>query len=241
MFEIKNIFFKKDKKVIIDDLSIKFEPKTISIIVGANGAGKSTLARLMMGLTGYRRYRGDMKFKGKSIKRLSVYQRAKLGITLAWQEPVRFEGITVRQYLDLAGNNDIKKQNQALLRLGLDPKLYLERMVDNGLSGGERKRIELASILMMDPQVVILDEPDSGIDIDSLKYIDGVIKYFKKQGAIVILITHNLETMEKADKAYLLCKGRLIKVTSPSKIRKYFCDYCRDCKWQNKFDLDLKQ
>lgn len=193
-----------------------------------------------MGLTGYKNYLGEITFQKTSLKNLSVFKRAKLGITLSWQEPVTFEGITVQKYLELSGKNkNLSDSKKALLKLGLQPESYLNRMVDSTLSGGERKRIELASILMMNPKVVILDEPDSGIDIDSLSYIDNIIKDFKKQGSIVILITHNLKTIEKADIAYLLCKGKLIQVASPNKIKKYFNNKCQVCQNQNNFDLNI--
>ena len=193
-----------------------------------------------MGLTGYKKYQGEILFNKKSLKGLSVSKRAQLGITLSWQEPVSFEGISVQNYLALSGKNKkLSDQKKALLKLGLQPDSYLNRMVDSTLSGGERKRIELASIIMMNPKVVILDEPDSGIDIDSLSYIDNIIKDFKKQGSIVILITHNLKTIEKADIAYLLCKGRLIQVASPNKVKEYFNNKCQICQNQNNFDLNI--
>lgn len=195
-----------------------------------------------MGLTGYQKYQGEITFNKKSLKDLLVSQRAKLGITLSWQEPVAFEGITVSKYLELSGKSKkLSDQKQALLKLGLQPESYLDRIVDGNLSGGERKRVELASIVMMKPKVVILDEPDSGIDIDSLSYIDTIIKDFKKQGSIIILITHNLKTIEKADIAYLLCKGKLIQVASPDKIKEYFNNKCQLCQNQNNFDLNIKQ
>ena len=195
-----------------------------------------------MGLTGYQKYQGEITFNKKSLKNLSVSQRAKLGITLSWQEPVAFEGITVSKYLEISSKSKkLSDQKQALLKLGLQPESYLNRMVDGNLSGGERKRVELASIVMMKPKVVILDEPDSGIDIDSLSYIDTIIKDFKKQGSIIILITHNLKTIEKADIAYLLCKGKLIQVASPDKIKEYFNNKCQLCQNQNNFDLNIKQ
>jgi len=241
MLEIKNLSFKKEKKLIINDLNVKFHSEKITSIVGANGSGKTTLTRILMGLNGYVNFSGEIFFKGESIKELSVYQRAKRGITLAWQEPVRFEGITVSQYLEFsAKQKKLSRQKSVLFQLGLDPDLYLDRVIDNSLSGGERKRVELASILMMEPKVVILDEPDSGIDLDSLRYIDEVFQYLKKQGAIVILITHNLATMEKTDMAYMMCKGKLVKVDSSDQVKKYFYNYCRTCKRQNKFDLNLK-
>jgi Fe-S cluster assembly ATP-binding protein len=240
MLKIENLSFIKNKTKIIQDLNIQFNPGTISAIIGANGAGKTTISKIIMGLTGYRKITGDIFFNGKSIKRLSVYQRSKTGITMSWQDPVRFEGISVRKYLTLsATNKNLDKIKESLLMVGLSPEVYIDRLVDSSLSGGERKRIELASVYLMNPKVIVLDEPDSGIDIDSLYYINNMIKCFKKNGSIVILITHNLKTMEKADIAFLLCKGKLLKVGSPNMIKKYFNKTCRDCKMNKKFDLNI--
>ena len=230
MLEVRDLgFFKKNKK-IIDGLCLQFKKGSVSAIVGMNGAGKSTFSRIIMGLTDYKEVTGNILFNGKSIKSLSVYERAKLGITLSWQEPVRFEGISVKKYLECSGSNNQKRIKEALERVGLEPEKYLTRLMDSGLSGGERKRIELASIYVMNPKVIILDEPDSGIDIDSLIYIEGLIKYFSERGAIVILVTHNISTMMKTDVAHLLCNGKLIASDSPDKIKYYFNKYCRQCK-----------
>ena len=120
-----------------------------------------------------------------TIYDLKIHERAQLGITMAWQEPVRFEGINVRNYLALKSKET--DPSMYLEMVGLHPELYLHRMVDKSLSGGERKRIELASILALHPKLALLDEPDSGIDMLSTQDIINVINVFKKNGSSVLL------------------------------------------------------
>ncbi|MBN2198123.1 ATP-binding cassette domain-containing protein [Candidatus Wolfebacteria bacterium] len=242
MIKIKNLTFTKDGKKIINNLNLEIKKNNVSVIVGSNGSGKSTLAYLLMGLQGYEDYQGDIIYRGKSLKKMSVFKRASLGITLAWQEPVRFEGLTVKKYLENSGNKVNQKEIEiALEKVGLKPENYLERFVDSSLSGGERKKIELASIYLMKPKLVILDEPDSGIDIDSLKYINKIIKEFKSNGSSVILITHNLSALRQGDVFFLMCKGNLLKINSLKEIKSYFRKKCVNCQLKSNFDIQLKK
>jgi Fe-S cluster assembly ATP-binding protein len=137
-----------------------------------------------------------------------MHERARLGVTLAWQEPARFEGITVREYLTL-GRPD-RDPGPALRHVGLAPDRYLERRVDKTLSGGERHRIELASVLSIKPRLAILDEPAAGIDMLSIDHIVGVIRALKADGGSVLLITHQEDVALIADRASQLCAGRIV-------------------------------
>jgi Fe-S cluster assembly ATP-binding protein len=139
---------------------------------------------------------------------------------MAWQEPVRFEGISVRDYLTIR-NKKIDPSHYLELA-GLHPELYLSRMVDKSLSGGERKRIELASVLTLNPRFAILDEPDSGIDMLSTQDIINVINAFKQKGASVLLITHREEIARIADRASLMCGGKIVCSGNPEKITEYY-------------------
>lgn len=161
-------------------------------MVGPNGAGESTLAHTIMGLSRYTDFAGDILFEGESLKGPAIDQRARKGITMAWQEPARYEGLTVESFIS-AGAEDKSRDNssKALELVGLEPSEYLARAVDRTLSGGERKRIELASILTMAPKLVLMDEPDSGIDVDALNKIFDAIQLLKQQGTTVLLITHS--------------------------------------------------
>jgi Fe-S cluster assembly ATP-binding protein len=208
---------------------LEIEEGKAHALVGPNGAGKSTLAYILMGLEGYREISGDIIFSGKSIKKLSVSQRAKLGITLAWQEPARFQGLKVEDYLKASAGSEPEEISEALKKVGLAPEKYLMRAVDKTLSGGERKRIELASIICMKPRLVILDEPDSGVDVDALRKVFEVIDYLKSIGTTIIVITHNAQVLKRADCAYHLCDGKIIDKSEGGNVAEYFTRRCKSC------------
>jgi Fe-S cluster assembly ATP-binding protein len=220
MIEIKGLTFRAGDKKILDDFSMTIEASEVHALLGTNGTGKSTLAYLVMGCEGYRPTLGEIVFDAKSINDLRIFERAKLGITMAWQEPVRFEGISVRDYLALKHKDT--DPSQYLEMVGLHPELYLHRMVDKLLSGGERKRIELASILALNPKLAILDEPDSGIDMLSTQDIVNVINAFKENGSSVLLITHREEIVLIADRASQICNGRVVCSGDPEKVAEYY-------------------
>ncbi|MBD3179830.1 MAG: ATP-binding cassette domain-containing protein [Candidatus Latescibacteria bacterium] len=239
ILEIRNITLKLDGSKILDDLSIDFWEGHVHAVVGPNGAGKTTLANTIMGLEGYRNISGDIILEGESIRNLSVDERARRGITLGWQEPARFEGLPLRDYISASSRNPKPGDIEDLLtRVGLSPSDYLDRAVDRTLSGGERKKIELASILAMKPEIAILDEPDSGIDVESLEKIFDAVRILKKQGTTVLLITHSQTVLKQAEHAFLLCCGRLQKKGVVSEIEQYFGDKCIPCDHKNNPDLN---
>jgi Fe-S cluster assembly ATP-binding protein len=139
---------------------------------------------------------------------------------MGWQEPARFEGLTVRNFLEAGKQREAF--DEALEQVGLKADDYAARAVDKTLSGGERKRIELASILAMKPRFVLLDEPDSGIDIASIERIFDAIKVLKSQGATVVLITHSLSVLRQSEFSYLICCGHVVDKGSVDKIAYYF-------------------
>lgn len=180
LLEANNIVYgamKEGSRPILSGLSLFLEAGEVHALLGTNGTGKSTLACLVMGCEGYRPSSGELIFDQVLINDLPIHERARLGITMSWQEPVRFEGITVRDYLTM--KDKAMDPSPVLELVGMNPALYLGRMVDRSLSGGERKRIELASILALRPRLAILDEPDSGIDMLS---IHDVINVINRQG-----------------------------------------------------------
>jgi Fe-S cluster assembly ATP-binding protein len=219
-------------KPILHDLNLHVLPGEIHAILGANGTGKSTLASIVMGLSGFSPTSGKVIFQGEDITSLSISGRAKRGITLAWQEPARFEGLTVGEYLELGRHGSPgggPPPGDCLVMVGLPPDRYLQRAVDSTLSGGERKRVELASILSMEPRLSILDEPDSGIDALSLNHILDAVRTLAKNGASVLLITHQNEIAASADRASSLCGGSILRTGDPVAIGLFFRNHCREC------------
>jgi len=154
-------------------------------------------------------------------------------VALAWQEPARFEGITVEEYLKLSGRNNPNLDVVECLELvGLDAS-YLTRFVDETLSGGERKRVELASVLAMRPDLAVLDEPDSGIDFASMEDIANMIKTMRDRGTTVLMITHREEIAEIADRATLMCDGKVVQTGDPKEVGKKFKNMCVKCEVRN--------
>ncbi|MGB9736638.1 MAG: ATP-binding cassette domain-containing protein [bacterium] len=229
MLELNNIRYVRNSKEIIKNISIQFEESRVTSIIGNNGVGKSTIAYIIMGLNDYKPTSGSIILNGEDITNLSITERAKKGITLLWQEPVRFEGLTVENYLSLGGRINKNKIYEALELVRLNPKVYLQRFVDKKLSGGERKRVEIASCILLNPKFLIMDEPDSGIDIMSLDMINDIIVYLKLQRTGVIIITHREEIAKTSDYSYLICDGRIIKQGLCEDIVNYYkttCDIC---------------
>ncbi len=234
VLELKDIRLTLDGKRILNNLNIDFWEGHIHAVVGPNGAGKSTLASVIMGLGGYTEIEGDILYDGRSIINEDVAERAAHGITMAWQEPARFEGITVEQFIAAAGRNPGAEEIEfAMNEVGLDPDDYRLRAVDKTLSGGERKKVELASILAMRPRVAILDEPDSGIDIESIQRIFDAVHVLKDRGSTVLLITHSLAVLDQAEHAFLMCNGEIVDKGNVARIRKYFEDKCIPCDHKN--------
>lgn len=235
MLEIKDLLLRKNGKDILKNIDLSLRKGEIHSLLGRNGTGKSTLGYVLMGLPDYMPSGGELRWKGRDITGASVSERAELGITLAWQEPVRFEGLTVREYLELSGKKvqDALPAAECLGNVGLDAETYLDRELDETLSGGERKRIELAAVLAMQPEMVILDEPDSGIDSLSIDFIKTVILTLVEKGSTILLITHHEEVAEMADRTSVLCSGQMLKTGKPEDATRFFRNHCRPCKHVN--------
>lgn len=237
LLDIRNLTFEVERHAILDRLDLGIQPGEIHALLGANGSGKTTLAYLLMGCEGYAPTAGKIQFDGTDLLPLKIHERARLGLTLAWQEPARFEGVTVREYLTL-GKQD-RDPEPALRQVALAPDRYLHRRMDKALSGGERHRIELASVLSMKPRLAILDEPSAGIDMLSINHIIDIIRALKAAGGSVLLITHQEDVALIADRASQLCAGRIIFSGSPHEAVDHFrgrtcvrcdgqvCDYVR--------------
>ena len=239
ILEIQNLSLKLNGKQILQKINMDIWEGHVHAIVGPNGAGKSTLASTIMGLEGYRDITGKIIFKGLEINGLSTDARARKGITFGWQEPARYEGLLVKDFiLASSKKKDEKIAEKALTQVGLEPKKYLRRAVDKTLSGGERKKVELASIITMKPDFIMLDEPDSGIDVASLEKIFEVINSLKSNGATILFITHSLTVLRQAEHAFLMCNGELIDKGKSEKIISYFENKCLPCPHKNVPDVE---
>ncbi len=234
LLEIEHLGLTLGGARILDDVTLDLWPGYAHALVGPNGAGKSTLASIIMGLSGYRDHEGDLRLRGVSLRGRGVDERARLGITMAWQEPARYEGLSVRDFVAAGAADGGPGASEALAQVGLDPSRYLDRRVDRSLSGGERKRIELASILTMRPALVLMDEPDSGIDVEALRRIFDAIRALREQGATVILITHSRTVLGQADHAFLLCGGCLVDKGAPDRVASQYEQGCEGCPRPNR-------
>jgi len=232
--EVRNLSLCLDGRKILREVNIDFRAGRVHALIGPNGAGKSTLASAIMGLAGYRDFEGDILLDGQSLKRLSLDERARRGMTLGWQEPARYEGLTVPGFVQAGATDKTPGTVERVLHdVGLDPDRYLTRKVDRTLSGGERKRIELAAILAMEPRIVLMDEPDSGIDVEALEKIFDAVKGLKQRGATVVLITHSVTVLRQAEHAFLFCCGGVVDKGSIKQVAGYFESKCIPCDHHN--------
>jgi len=228
LLQVKDVWLQRPGAEVLRGVDLTVGRGEVHALLGLNGSGKTSLALTLMGATGYRPERGRILFDGQDITNLSVTERARLGLTLAWQEPARFEGLPTADYLALGMEKPTRERiEEALAAVALSPAAYLSRTVNSALSGGERKRIELAAVYAMQPRLAILDEPDSGVDVLCIGDIRVLIRRMASEGASVLLITHRDEMAEVADKASLICGGAVVNTGTPAEVREYFAQRCR--------------
>lgn len=208
MIKLENISYKvSDKetgkeKYILKNLNLEFPKNKVTVITGHNGSGKSTLIKLIMGIISPTS--GKIYANGKDITSLSITERANEGLTIAFQQPVRFKGLTVRDLLNLASKKQGKLSDacEYLAKVGLCAKDYIDRELDDRLSGGELKRIELAIALAKGGDILLFDEPEAGIDLWSF---DGLVNIFKElKNKTVIIVSHQKKLLDNADYILLL-------------------------------------
>ena len=210
MLELRNVSFEVDGKKILNNISLTMEENRFTVITGPNGGGKSTLAKLIMGIE--KPTEGEILFDGEDITAMSIDERAKRKIGYAFQQPPRFKGMSVRQLLALAHGKDLDEEIccSYLTDVGLCSKDYLNRDVDASLSGGEVKRIEIASILARDLKLSIFDEPEAGIDLWSFaKLVETFQKLQRESRQSIILISHQERIMQLADEIIIIENGAI--------------------------------
>lgn len=212
MLEVKNLSFTVNdggkELFIIDDVSFTLDGGKFLVITGPNGGGKSTIARLIMGIE--RPSSGKIIFNGRDITDLSITERSRAGIGYAFQQPPRFKGLTVRKLLSLAHGSDLPEDEccSYLTNVGLCSREYLNREVDASLSGGEVKRIEIATLMAKELGLAIFDEPEAGIDLWSFTMlVESFRSLCKGRHNSVILISHQERIMKIADEIIVIANG----------------------------------
>lgn len=218
MIELKNITYKVielgQEKTILDNVSCRFDDDSIVAITGHNGSGKSTLTKIIMGII--KPTSGQVFFNGVEITNLPINERAKMGIGYAFQQPVLFKGLTVKNLIDIATgeNNSVPKACEYLSKVGLCAKEYINREFDKTLSGGEQKRIELAITLAQKTKCVIFDEPEAGIDLWSFDKLNSLLS----SGKSFIVVSHQEKLLKNANKILVLKNGKIEIYDSAKKV-----------------------
>ncbi|MDE7390672.1 MAG: ATP-binding cassette domain-containing protein [Lachnospiraceae bacterium] len=211
MLELRNIGYQVDDKIILDDINLKVDDHFV-VITGPNGSGKSTLAKIIAGII--KPTVGQIILDGEDITELSITERAKKGISYAFQQPVRFKGLTVKDLMRLAAGKEttVSELCSILSEVGLCAKEYIDRSLDGSLSGGELKRIEIAMVLARSSKLSLFDEPEAGIDLWSFQKLIKVFeKMIKETKGNMIIISHQERILNIADKVIYLRDGRVEK------------------------------
>ena len=213
MLELKNITYSVDTPdgpmEILKDVSLTIPDKKLVVFTGPNGGGKTTLAKCIMGLV--KPTSGEIRWNGENITDLGITERARLGVSYGFQQPPRFKGIRVKDLLSLASDKKLLPKGEAcayLTQVGLCANDYLDREVDTSLSGGEVKRIEIATILARHPALMILDEPEAGIDLWSFaRLTETFSEIHARQDCTMIIISHQERIISLADEIIVVDKG----------------------------------
>lgn len=219
LLELENICFERENKKILDNINLKLEIGKFVAITGPNGSGKSTLVKIIMGIE--KPDTGRIIFDGKDITNLTINERANLGISFAFQQPVKFKGITVYDLLKIAGKKDMTKIEacEVLSKVGLCAKEYVDREVNGSLSGGELKRIEIATVALRGAKLTIFDEPEAGIDLWSFS---NLINVFEKMGELIkgttLIISHQERILKIADEVILMKAGKIEEIGDSKEI-----------------------
>ncbi len=220
ILEIKNLHIEVEGKEILKGVNLKLNFGKINALMGPNGSGKSTLVNTIMGHPKYKITKGKIEFEGKDISKLSPDKRAKKGIFLSFQNPQEISGISTRKFLK-ASSKELKKDfSISKFKNDLKEKIKtlkisnetIERNLNEGFSGGEKKKNEILQMSILNPKLILLDEVDSGLDIDSLKIIAKAIKKTLNKKKSILIITHYKRILEylKPEKVYIMDKGKII-------------------------------
>ena len=218
---IKDLFVNADKKEILKGINLKIKKGEIHVIMGPNGSGKSTTANAILSNPEYTKVSGSVKFDGEDITNLTTDEIARKGVFMSFQLPEEIPGITVANFLKYAKNKitgepvkifAFKKELEKYMQeLNINPK-NMERSLNVGFSGGEKKKNEILQMLVLNPKLAILDETDSGLDVDAIRTVSKGIEMFKNDNNGVLIITHNTKILSnlKVDYVHVLVDGKLV-------------------------------
>ena len=226
LLRVENLHVSVGGKELLHGINLTVNQGEVHVIMGVNGAGKSTLLHAIMGNPVYQITEGHIYFEGEDITQLSVDKRAKLGIFLSFQNPISVAGITMENFIRTAKTTISGKQQrlfpfkrlmrQRMEDLSMDPS-YADRYLNDGFSGGERKKSEILQLRILDPKLAMLDETDSGLDVDAVRIVSKNISAYHKEGNAILLITHLNQILKfiQPEFVHVLIDGRIVKEGGP--------------------------
>ena len=226
LFDIENIHVEVEGKEVVSDISLKIFPGETHAIMGPNGSGKSSLSNALMGHPNYRITRGKASLDGQDLLSMTADERSRAGLFLAFQYPMAIPGVTVANFLRTAikarrGNNADMSDFRRIFKKEMDAlsidHSFATRYLNDGFSGGEKKKIEILQLAMLQPKIALLDETDSGLDIDALKIVSAGINRFQSETTGTLIVTHyqRLLNYVKPQYVHIMMNGRLVKSGGP--------------------------
>ena len=221
LLEIKDLYVNTEDKDILKGINLKINKGEIHVIMGPNGSGKTTTANAILNNPGYQKASGSIEFNGEDITNLKTDEIARKGVFMSFQLPEEIPGVSVMNFLKFAKNKvtgkpvkifEFKEEvKQYMEELDMNPE-YIERSLNVGFSGGEKKKNEILQMLVLDPKLAILDETDSGLDVDAIRVVSRGIEIYKNDDNAVLIITHNTKILEylQVDYVHVLVDGKIV-------------------------------